>query len=380
MKPKLLIVDDSESTRVAVASAFEGLYCQMLEAAGGVEGLAVARREKPDLLLLDIAMPGMDGIEMLAQWQADPSLKPIPVMMLTGQSHRATVVKIARMGVRDFLVKPFTNQILIERVSRIINLHPKGEAAQVKRPEDPLILLLVDDKPAIHEQVKQALADTSWRVEALASAAEALDFSQQNTPDLVLASLALADDGAWSLFRTLRAQTRTCRVPVFALSVKTAGNEHQRALAAGFNGVVTKPVRAADLKTQVYRALNFDISAKYFEEVEGALILRVPGEASGAVVIEILAQLPARAAAAAESGLTRVLLDLDELKQPGPGLVTLISKAVGICEELTLDYRIAAVESVRVECQKLEEGKSWQFADSRDSALANWGAAEPALA
>ena len=90
------------------------------------EGLVVAAREKPDLIVLDITMPVMDGVTMLGKLKEDPALKGIPVIMLTAESGRENVAHIARLGVRDYLVKPFKEEQLIEKAGRIVKLLPKA--------------------------------------------------------------------------------------------------------------------------------------------------------------------------------------------------------------------------------------------------------------
>ena len=98
---------------------------QLCEAANGEEGLAAAAREKPDLIILDVTMPVMDGVTMLTKLKEDPELKTIPVIMLTAESGRDNVLQIARLGVRDYLVKPFKEDQLIEKAGRIVTLQKK---------------------------------------------------------------------------------------------------------------------------------------------------------------------------------------------------------------------------------------------------------------
>src|ERR1041384_6551704 len=119
MLTKILTVDDSKTIRLIVARAFKSFDCQIFEAADGVEGLAVATREKPDIIVLDFTMPIMDGYEMLTRLKSHPDLKMIPVIMLTAEAGRESVMKIARMGVRDYLVKPFKEEQVVDRVSRV---------------------------------------------------------------------------------------------------------------------------------------------------------------------------------------------------------------------------------------------------------------------
>ena len=125
MATKILSVDDSRTIRLIVGKAFRPYDCAILEAANGEEGLAAAAREKPDLIILDVTMPVMDGVTMLGKLKEDPALKTIPVIMLTAESGRDNVLQIAKLGVRDYLVKPFKEEQLIEKAGRIVTLQKK---------------------------------------------------------------------------------------------------------------------------------------------------------------------------------------------------------------------------------------------------------------
>jgi two-component system cell cycle response regulator len=130
MTIRILNVDDSRTVRLVVTKTFQRYDCTVCEACNGEEGLAAAGREKPDLIILDVIMPVMDGIAMLARLRADPELKTIPVIMLTAESDRETVRQIAKLGVSDYLMKPFKENQLLERVGRLITLRKKELVAQ----------------------------------------------------------------------------------------------------------------------------------------------------------------------------------------------------------------------------------------------------------
>ena len=158
MRYKILTVDDSKTVRIIVRKAFKTYDCEILEAGNGVEGLALAAKENPDLILLDVTMPVMDGVEMLTKLKSDPALKGIPVMMLTAEGGRDNVLKIAKIGVRDYLVKPFKEDVLIEKAGRVIDLKPLSETpSKAKSIFDPADILIVEDKPAIIQQIQVGL-------------------------------------------------------------------------------------------------------------------------------------------------------------------------------------------------------------------------------
>lgn len=122
---KILTVDDSKTIRMIVKKAFRPYDCQIFEGENGVEGLALASKEKPDLIILDITMPVMNGAEMLAKMKEESHLKDIPVIMLTAEAGKDNVMKIVQMGVKDYMVKPFKGEQLIDRVTRLMPLAEK---------------------------------------------------------------------------------------------------------------------------------------------------------------------------------------------------------------------------------------------------------------
>lgn len=125
MPTKILSVDDSKTIRMIVKRTFAPYDCVVSEAANGEEGLAAATLDKPDLIILDITMPVMDGVTMLTKLKENPDLKGTPVIMLTAESGRENVAYIAKLGVRDYLVKPFKDDQLIEKAGRAVALQKK---------------------------------------------------------------------------------------------------------------------------------------------------------------------------------------------------------------------------------------------------------------
>src|SRR5690606_35338863 len=205
MRYKILTVDDSKTVRIIVKKAFKLYDCEILEAANGVEGLAMAAKEMPDLILLDITMPVMDGVEMLTKLKSDPALKVIPVIMLTAEGGRDNVLKIAKIGVRDYIVKPFKEEVLVQKVGRVIDLKPLSETpTKAKSIFDPATILVVEDKHAIVSQIQDGLKHTPWQIHGVNTTGEAIDFCNKQTPDLIMISLSLPENAAFTLFRVIR--------------------------------------------------------------------------------------------------------------------------------------------------------------------------------
>jgi DNA-binding response OmpR family regulator len=139
MTYKVLTVDDSRTIRLIVKKAFEPYNCELFEAENGEKGLAAAAEIHPDLIILDITMPVMTGVEMLKRIKQDEALTNTPVIMLSAESGKDYVMQIVKMGVKDYIVKPFKGEQLIDRAGRILDLvknHAPDTAKSRPEPGD----------------------------------------------------------------------------------------------------------------------------------------------------------------------------------------------------------------------------------------------------
>lgn len=381
MRYKILTVDDSKTVRIIVKKAFKPFDCEILEAANGVEGLAVAAKENPDLILLDVTMPVMDGVEMLTKLKADPALKAIPVVMLTAEGGRDNVLKIAKIGVRDYMVKPFKEEVLIEKCSRIIDLKPVHEGpAKAKSILDPADILIVEDKPAIVQQIQEGLKQTPWRIKGVSTQAEAIE-SLKQTPDLILISLSLADDAAFSLFRLIRTNVKTKYTPVFALVVKTETTQQQQAQTVGFTAIITKPIEMTELETKIAKAMNLDTSQRYYSVEDDMMVMRLPEICSPAVIAEAAAYLKPKFAEAVDAGYNKVVIDIHSIKSLHMGIIKLLFQAMQTCRDLAMQFALVGNSQIISECKGFEDTRGWTFYDSLPDAKTNLGrAAAPQLA
>lgn len=367
---KLLTVDDSKTIRLIVARAFKSFDCEILEASNGVEGLAVASRDKPDVIILDVTMPVMDGTEMLGRLKSNPDLKSIPVIMLTAEAGRDNVLRIAKMGVRDYLVKPFKEDQIVERVGRIVELKNLAGSSKVrKRFDDPLKVTIVDDKGAIVDQIKAGLADTPWKIDGIAQAQSALQAINDQMPDVVFISTSLPEGAGFWLFQKLRGGMKTQRLPTFAMSVKTALEEQARAQQVGFSGIVTKPIDFNELKSKVTRALNLDASYKYFEQRDGILWLTFAPQFNATAANEISSHLSEKITEAVDSGLDKLVMDLRQLKSVEVSLIELCINVMKAAKDLALKTGVVGTEAICQACKNYEETKEWQFASSIEDVM-----------
>ena len=249
MGVKILLVEDSRVIRAMVGATLRPYDCTIVEANDGQEGLDLAERHKPDLIILDYSMPEMNGYEMLSRLRKGANTRNIPVIMLTSEASREKVVKVLKLGVKDYLVKPLNEELIAERIGRFVPLIKRPSAVlRDRRYDDALKVLVVDNKAAIVDQVKEGVNDTPWEITGLGDSERAMAWCLENTPDIIFVNLALPEKSAFSFLQNLRANLATNAVPVIGLSVKTALEQQSAALQAGFACVVTKPIDYDELK------------------------------------------------------------------------------------------------------------------------------------
>ncbi len=115
----VLTIEDQPDIRRLIRMTLEFKGHRVLEAGDGVEGLRLARFEKPDLILLDVMMPGMDGLTVGRTLAADPVLSRIPVVMLSALGNVGDIEAGLQCGVRAYLVKPFSPWELLDKVASL---------------------------------------------------------------------------------------------------------------------------------------------------------------------------------------------------------------------------------------------------------------------
>jgi two-component system, sensor histidine kinase and response regulator len=148
LRPSILVIDDEPSVHDLLVDVFHDDY-EVLGANEGATGLQLARLRSPDLILLDVMMPGMDGYEVCEQLKKEPQTKEIPVLFLTGARDVHSEIKGLRLGATDFVSKPIHSVALKARVNNQINL---------KKAQDDLLRLTalkhLDDLAAVKERAE----------------------------------------------------------------------------------------------------------------------------------------------------------------------------------------------------------------------------------
>lgn len=116
----ILIIDDDQNILILVAEYLESEGFTTIQATNGIEGLRQLEIHNPQLVILDVNMPELDGMQTCRMIRANEKFQNIPVLMLTARSDIQDMIEARRMGATDYLTKPFAPQALIQKVVRLL--------------------------------------------------------------------------------------------------------------------------------------------------------------------------------------------------------------------------------------------------------------------
>ena len=178
----ILVVDDDEmNLRIAKMILERKLSCKVLTANSGLSTLETLRNHYVDLVLLDIMMPELDGIETLQKIRDDENLRDIPVMMLTASAEMESIKKTAALGITDYIRKPFMPAELVERVSKKLN-----ELNALEK-----VLIVDDDKTRLNAMRDFVEENFPYEVLIADSGAAAMKILRDNDINLVIVGAAM---------------------------------------------------------------------------------------------------------------------------------------------------------------------------------------------
>ncbi|WP_207458805.1 PleD family two-component system response regulator [Azospirillum sp. SYSU D00513] len=275
MSARVLVVDDVLPNVKLLAAKLTREYFDVITAYNGPEALEQIRREAPDIVLLDVMMPGMDGFEVCEKIRSDPATMHIPVVMVTALSDVADRVRGLEAGADDFLTKPVNDIALFARVRSLVRLKmmmdewrlrestsghfgviERAGTLQSESHERGRVLVLEDSALDV-EKITETLQRDRAEIVATDVSAKAMEQALAGDFDLVVISLTLLNEDGLRLCSQLRSQDRTRQVPILLVADEGDLTRVAKGLELGANDYVIKPLDRNELlaraRTQLRR-------------------------------------------------------------------------------------------------------------------------------
>ena len=233
---KILIVEDEEVLLNVLKNKLEKEGFDVLMAENGEDGLRIIREEKPDLVLLDIVMPKMDGLEVLSHLKDEGILPDLPVIIVSNSGQPVEIEKATEFGVKDYLVKAeFDPQEVIDKINK--HLKPSedeslpSEGAQLGQENNQgssssesgvdtskFKVLVVEDDKFLRDLMVQKIAKEGFSVIEAVDGEEGFKLAVENRPHIVLLDLILPEMNGFEVLQKIREDENIGKVPVVILS------------------------------------------------------------------------------------------------------------------------------------------------------------------
>ncbi len=276
-------------------------YYDVIEAENGQQALEMAQTEGPDLILLDVMMPGIDGFEVCERLKSDPRTLHVPVVMLTALDNRDDKVRGLEVGADDFVSKPFEDVALMSRVSSLIRMKMmvdelvlrEENASRLNTPQmveaaratafPGCAALLVSPSADTVRTISEALErETQCRVDTAVSIAQAQDMLGENNYDAILIDDDQQDEDPLRFGSMVRARPETRQAATLLISAAGDLSTASKALELGFSDYITRPLDLVELITRVRSQLRRKLYAdKLRENMRNTIVQAVTDSLTG---------------------------------------------------------------------------------------------------
>jgi len=244
---RILIVDDSAVFRASMKKILASMNAEIILAEDGQEGLDLALQEKFDIVVSDIDMPKINGIELCRSLKQTPSTQGIPVVMVSTFDSDSDVDKGFQAGASAYLSKYEIQSRLFETVESVLSKSKfKGDR----------LVMVVDDSKVVLRIVEKGLAEAGFRVITAENGKKALDLLDTIQPDLILSDIEMPDINGFDFCQAVHTNPDLSSMPIIAMSSKTDRGYMKRMLQNGASAYLCKPFNIDELVILVEKMLS----------------------------------------------------------------------------------------------------------------------------
>ncbi|RAL20189.1 hybrid sensor histidine kinase/response regulator [Lujinxingia litoralis] len=228
--PRILVIDDDPNVHELMRRILTPRGFQLVSAYSGDQGVTLAQEHLPDVITLDVMMPGKDGWSVLSTLKSHAGLEHIPVVMISMVDDRNIGFAL---GATDYLVKPIQRDRLLKTLSRF-------------HPEEGASALVVEDEPDIREMISRHLRNAGWSVNTAAHGRQALEILEDERPDVVLLDLMMPEMDGFEVAEIMRSEPRWKDIPIVVVTAMDLDDAETARLRRSVSRILSKNVRSID--------------------------------------------------------------------------------------------------------------------------------------
>lgn len=259
MPARILVIEDNDENLELMTYLLRAFGHTTLTARDGEEGLAVAKRETPDLILCDLQMPRLDGFGVARGVRADPQLRGLPLIAVTAFAMRDDQQRVLAAGFDGYVTKPIVPEEFVGQVEAF--LRPAASPEKPQRPVAPVrscaSILAVDNSPVNLLLIRSTLEPFGYRITTADSVEAALLLLQRNpSPDVILSDLHMPDADGYDFLKIVKADPLLTSIPFILISSTVwRDTEPTLGLSLGAATFIMRPIEPNLLVAEVEGAL-----------------------------------------------------------------------------------------------------------------------------
>lgn len=287
MTALILVVDDRPTNVLLLETKLSNEYYDVVTARDGFEAIQLTKERNPDLILLDVMMPGIDGFEVCRRLKSDPEVAHIPVVMVTALSSKSDRLRGLEVGADDFLTKPFNDIVFFARTKSLIRIKLLLDELRLRDQTSAQIggadltqnmftanvsgskVLVVDDNSRQSRMLSEKLSEL-YTVEVAVDADSASERMKRDSYDVVIISTEMASSEGLRLASLLKSREESRHVPIIIMVNESRTQTMLKALELGINDYLLLPLDTnemmARVRTQIRRKKYQDALRSSYEK------------------------------------------------------------------------------------------------------------------
>lgn len=288
----VLVIEDNELNLKLVRTLLEIGKRQVICCGNAVDGIRLANEYIPDLILMDLQLPGMDGLTATRKLKNNPKTREIPVVAITAYAMEKDKELALESGCVDHISKPIDIKNFLQLISKYIS-DGKKESFEPKSMGKPLALI-VDDDPMDVKLLNAILSEEGFHTDIAYDGAEAIEKAHKCSPDMILLDIMMPGINGYEVTQILKNDPETSNIPIILVTALDSEEDKIRGMEVGANEFLNKPINKTELIARVRSLLKLKV---YQEQLASRMrsvqeILKptnqaapVPGEQFSATVL-----------------------------------------------------------------------------------------------
>jgi len=250
-KKKILIIEDDYDLSALMSRHLSSADFDVLNVGDTIQGVQFARKEIPDLIVLDLMIPGGGGLKVLERLNQIPETQSIPVVVLTGVRDDETRKKALEIGAVEYLEKPYNAQELLRSVEK----HMASNEEETEKGGSGAVILIVDDDSDFTKILSHDLQRAYYKTFVAHDVDQGMRLAREEKPSLIILDLLLPGGGGFTFFKNLKNLAYTQNTPVIVMTAVKDEEYRQKMLDAGVKYYIEKPYNLSFLLDAIEVAL-----------------------------------------------------------------------------------------------------------------------------